>query len=48
MKYAVVIASYGMINITIFMNIGTGVQAILRFNLSNLRGFNVITDGKDL
>jgi hypothetical protein len=30
-----------------FVKIGTGVQAILRFYLRNLRGFNVgITDGK--
>jgi hypothetical protein len=29
------------------MKIGTGVQAILRFCLRNLRGFNVgITDGR--
>jgi hypothetical protein len=32
-----------------FMMIGTGVQAILRFFLRNLRGCNVgITDGRDL
>jgi hypothetical protein len=39
----------GMINITIFMKIGTGVRAILRFCLGSLRGYNVgITDGRDL
>jgi hypothetical protein len=38
--------SGGMINIPSFMKIGMGVQAILRFCLSNLRGCNVgITDG---
>jgi hypothetical protein len=32
-----------------FMKIGTGVQAVLRIFLRNLRGFNVgITDGRDL
>jgi hypothetical protein len=37
-----------MIYIPSFMKIGTGVQAILRFPLSNLRGCNVgITDGRD-
>jgi hypothetical protein len=34
MKCAVEIVSDGMINIQSFMNIGTGVQAILRFCLS--------------
>jgi hypothetical protein len=35
-----------MIYITSFMNIGTGVQAILMFCLGNLRSCNVgITDG---
>jgi hypothetical protein len=46
MKYAVEMASCGMIYLQSFMNIGTGVQAILRFRLRNLRGCNVgITDG---
>jgi hypothetical protein len=32
-----------------FMKIGTGIQAILRFCLRNMRGYNVgITDGRDL
>jgi hypothetical protein len=32
-----------------FMKIGTGVQAVLRFSLINVRGCNVgITDGRDL
>jgi hypothetical protein len=49
MKYAVKVASYGMIYLPSFMKIGTGVQAILRFCLRNLRVCNVgITDGKDL
>jgi hypothetical protein len=48
MKYAVEIASCGMIYLMSFIKIGTGVQAILRFGLRNLRGCNVgITDGRD-
>jgi hypothetical protein len=46
---AVEIASCGMIYFPSSLNIGTGVQAILRFCLSNLKGYNVgITDGRDL
>jgi hypothetical protein len=46
MKYAVEMASGGMINVSSFTNIYTGVQAILRFCLSNFRCCNVgITDG---
>jgi hypothetical protein len=42
-------ASGGMIYIINFMKIGRGVQAILRFCLRNLRGFNVfIIGGRDL
>jgi hypothetical protein len=38
-----------MIYIQRFMKIGTGVQAILRFRLSNLKGCNIgIIDGNDL
>jgi hypothetical protein len=49
MKYAVLMASCGMIHIPSFMKIGTGVQAILRFCLRNLQGCDVgITDGRDL
>jgi hypothetical protein len=49
MKDAVEMASCGMIYIPSFMKIGTDVQAILRFSLTNLRGCNVdITDGTDL
>jgi hypothetical protein len=34
-------------NITSFMKIGAGIQAVLKFCLRNLRGCNVgITDGK--
>jgi hypothetical protein len=41
--------SGGMIYIPSLMKTGTGVQAILRFCLSNLNGCNVgITDGRDL
>jgi hypothetical protein len=36
-------ASDGMIDIPSFMKIGSGVQAILRLNLRNLRGCNVGT-----
>jgi hypothetical protein len=49
MKYLVEMASRGMICIPTFMKIATGVQAILRFCLRNLRGYNVgITDERDL
>jgi hypothetical protein len=47
--YAIDMASGGMIYIQSFMKIGTGVEAILRFCLRNLRGCNVgITDGRVL
>jgi hypothetical protein len=46
MKYTVQMVSDGIIYVPSFMKIGTGVQAILRFYLENLRGCNVgITDG---
>jgi hypothetical protein len=49
MKYAIEMALCGMIYLRSFMMIGTGVLAILRFCLRNLRGCNVgITDGRDL
>jgi hypothetical protein len=49
MKYAVEMASKGMIYIPRFMKTGTGVQAILRFFFTNLRGCSVgITDERDL
>jgi hypothetical protein len=49
MKYAVEMASCGTIYLTSFMKTGTGVQAILRVCLRNLRGCNVgNTDGRDL
>jgi hypothetical protein len=49
MMYTVEMTSCGMIYLSSFMKIGTGVQAILRFCLRNLRGCNVgITDGKYL
>jgi hypothetical protein len=41
MTYAIEMASCGMIYTPSFMKIGTGVQAILRFCLSNLRGCEV-------
>jgi hypothetical protein len=41
MKYAVEVASCGMIYIPSFMKIGIGVQAILRFYLSSLKGCHV-------
>jgi hypothetical protein len=48
-KYAAEMASGGIINVRSFMKIGRGIQAILRFCLNNLRGYNVgITDGRDL
>jgi hypothetical protein len=49
MKYAVEMASYGMISIPSFMKIGIGVQAVLRFRLSSFSHCNVgINDGRDL
>jgi hypothetical protein len=46
--YAVEMASCGKICLPSFMKIATGVQAILRFRLRNLKGCNVgITDGRD-
>jgi hypothetical protein len=49
MKRAVEIGSGVMICIQSFMNVGTGIQAILRFCLSNLEDCNVsVTDGLDL
>jgi hypothetical protein len=41
-------SSCGMTFLPSFMKIGSGVQAILRFRLSNLNGCNAgITDGKE-
>jgi hypothetical protein len=49
MKYAVEVASCGLIYIPSFMKIGADIQARLRFCLRNLRGCNVgISDGSDL
>jgi hypothetical protein len=49
MKQAVGLASDGMIHVPSFIKVGTGVQAILRRFLINLRGCNIgITDGWDL
>jgi hypothetical protein len=49
MEYVAEMGSGGMIYIPTFMKAGTGVQAILRFFLSNLRGCTVgITNGRDL
>jgi hypothetical protein len=49
MNYVVEIASCGTIYLISFIKIGKGVQAILRFGLSNFKGCNVgITDGRDL
>jgi hypothetical protein len=48
-KYNVEMTSSGMIYIPRSIKTGTGVQAILGFHLSNLRGSNTgITDEKDL
>jgi uncharacterized protein YraI len=47
--YGIEMASYGMTFLPSFMKIRKGVQAILRFCLSYLKGCNVdITDGTDL
>jgi hypothetical protein len=49
MVHAVEMSSDGMININIFMKIGIGVQATLRFCLNNLKACSVgITDGKNI
>jgi uncharacterized protein YraI len=49
MKCAVEMGSGGMKCIPNVMKIGTGVQAILRFCLRNLKGCNVgISDEKEL
>jgi hypothetical protein len=48
-EYAFEMASYGIIYISGFMNIDTGVQEILRVCLRNLKACTVgITDGSDL
>jgi hypothetical protein len=45
MKYAAEMVSYGVIYVKSFMKIGTGVKAILRFRLRNLRKCNIgVTD----
>jgi hypothetical protein len=49
MKYAVGMASCGMIHVPSFMKSGTDVQALLRFCPRYLRGRNIdITDGENL
>jgi uncharacterized protein YraI len=49
MMYGVEMASCGMTFLPSVMKIGAGVQAMLRFCLSNLNGCYVgITDGKEL
>jgi hypothetical protein len=48
MIYTVEMASYDMIYVPSFVNITTGVQAILRFALSNLRGCNIVNKGRDV
>jgi uncharacterized protein YraI len=49
MKYTVEMVSGAMVYISNFMKIGSGIQVILRFCLSNLRGCNVgITGDMDL
>jgi hypothetical protein len=47
--YALEMAPCVMIYLPSFMKIATGLQAILRFWLRNLKGCNVgITDGRDV
>jgi hypothetical protein len=49
MKYAIKMALCVMIYVRSFMKTGIGVQVILRFGLSNLRGCNIgITDKRHL
>jgi hypothetical protein len=44
--YTVGMASDVMIYVPSFMKIGSGVQAMLKFGISNLRAYNVgMTDG---
>jgi hypothetical protein len=48
MKCAIEMGSGSMIHILSFVKIDTGIQAILRFCLRNLRGCNVgITNSSD-
>jgi hypothetical protein len=48
-NHGVEMALYSMIYVPSFMKIGTDIQAVLRFCLSNLRGCNVgVTNGRDL
>jgi hypothetical protein len=47
--YADETASYGMMYLPSFMKIGTGVQAVLKLFLRNLRSCNIcIADGRDI
>jgi hypothetical protein len=49
MMHAVDMVSYGKMYIPSLIKIGTGIRAILRLCLRNLRGCNVgITVGRDL
>jgi hypothetical protein len=49
MMYAVEMASCAVMYLSSFMKIATGVQAILKLCLRNLKGLNVgITGGRDL
>jgi hypothetical protein len=45
MIYAVEMPSCGMIYVLSFMKIGTGVQAILKFCLGNLKSCSVVIIG---
>jgi hypothetical protein len=48
MKYAIKMMLSGMIYVPSFIKIGTGVEAILRYNIRNLRGCNASIDaGRD-
>jgi hypothetical protein len=49
MKYAIEMASCGMMYKPSFMKTDKGVQAILKFCLNNLNGCKVgVTDGRNL
>jgi hypothetical protein len=49
MKYTTEMACGGTIYISSLMKIGPGVQAILMFCVSSLRGYSIgFTDGRDL
>jgi hypothetical protein len=45
MKYTIEMVSCGMLHLPSFMKTGKGMQAVLRFCISNLNGCNVGVTG---